>query len=222
MKHLQWEILGSLFFFCSTFGFSQKTISEGTVMYDMEMQSKTGNKSANGLTGSKTTVYLKGGFSRVEMSSPLGTETTLFNAKTGTGAILKEYSGQKLMVTLTKKNWDARNAKYEGIIFEKVNETKVIEGYNCNKAVAKLKDGGMLTVFYTPDLVPMNKEYSQAFKNLPGFPLEYEIETDKSIFKYRVARVDFSPIATTRFDLPKTGYRVMTYDENKSGKQDDN
>ncbi|MEJ7589207.1 MAG: hypothetical protein WKI04_16750 [Ferruginibacter sp.] len=199
--------------------YGQKTISEGTITYNIQVQPKsTGPKTGGGLNGAKTIIYLKGGLSRTDIISALGIETTLYNAKMGTAAVLKEYSGQKLMITLTRQNWESMNKKFDGITFKTGDETKVIEGYTCKRAVAKLKDGSSLTVFFTPDLVPMNKEYSQAFKNLPGFPLEYEFETDKRILKYLVSGIDFSPLPVVKFEFPKSGYRLMTYDENKSGK----
>ncbi|MEO5891191.1 MAG: hypothetical protein ABIQ31_13100 [Ferruginibacter sp.] len=221
MKSLRLLAIGCLLV-SGLVSFAQKTISEGTATYDIEVQPK-GNapKTTGGLNGAKTTVYLKGGLSRTDITSTLGTETTLYNAKTGTAAILKEYSGQKLMITLTKENWQSTNKKFDGVNFVTTAETKVIEGYNCKRAVAKLSDGSSVSVYYTPDLVPMNKEYSQAFKNLPGFPMEYEFETDKRVIKYLLSKIDFSPLPTSKFDFPKSGYRVMTYDENKSGKGED-
>ncbi|MBC7887163.1 MAG: hypothetical protein H7Z13_04690 [Ferruginibacter sp.] len=218
MKKLRLIALGCLPMI-SLFTYAQKTISEGTITYEIGIQSKNNNsKAGNGLNGAKTTVYLKGGLSRTEMTSTLGTETTIYNVKTGNAAILKEYSGQKLMITLTKENWEAMNKKFDGIVFTNAAETKIIEGYNCKRAFAQLKDGSSIAVYYTPDLIAMNKEYSQAFKNLPGFPMEYEFETEKIIFRYRISDIDFSPLPATKFDFPKSGYRIMTYDENKGGK----
>lgn len=201
--------------------FGQKTISEGTVTYDIFIQPKNKDaKANNGLAGAKSTVYLKGSLVRTDMTSSLGTETTIYNAKIGNAVILKEYSGQKLMITLTKENWLASNKKYDGITYQNTPDTKVIEGYDCKRAVAKLNDGSTISVYYTTALTAINKEYNQAFKNLPGFPLEYEFETDKLIIKYQFSNIDFSPLTSSKFDFPKSGYRVMTYDENKTGKAD--
>ncbi len=197
---------------------AQKTISEGTIIYDIFIQPKNGGAKVNsGLAGAKSTVYLKGTLSRIDMTSSLGTETTIYNAKMGNAVILKEYSGQKLMITLTKENWLASNKKFDGIIYQNTAETKVIEGFDCKRAVAKLNDGSTISVYYTSALAPINKEYNQAFKNLPGFPLEYEFETEKLIIKYQFSSIDFGPLTSTKFDFPKSGYRVMTYDENKMG-----
>ena len=202
---------------------AQKAISEGTITYDIMVQPKTGtSKGATSLNGAKTTVYLKGGLSRTEMTSALGTETTIYNSTLGNGVILKEYSGQKLMITLTKENWAAINNKFSGLSFQNTSETKVIEGYNCKKAIAKVSDGSTISVYYAPDLITINKEYSQAFKNLPGFPMEYELETAQRILKYSISKIDFGPLPVSKFDFPQSGYRVMTYDENKKGKEEAN
>ena len=201
--------------------YAQRTVSEGKITYDILIQSKNaGAKETGGLNGSKSIIYLKGALSRTEMNSSLGNETTIYNGKTGNAAILKEYSGQKLMITLTKENWESRNKKFDGINFENTVNTKVIEGYNCKQAVAKLQDGSTISVYYTPDLIALNKEYNQAFKNLPGFPMEYDFVTEKLIFKYRLSKIDFSPVPASTFDFPKSGYRVMTFDENKKGKEE--
>ena len=200
---------------------AQKTISEGTFIYDIVIQPKNSEaKSAKGLTGATSSVFLKGGLSRTEMSSALGNETTIYNNKAGTAVILKEYSGQKLMITLDNQNWKEQNTRFNGLAFENTADTKTINGYKSKKAIAKLKDGSTITVYYTPDLVPLNKDYNEVFKNLPGFPLEYEFETDKMTFKYSLSKMDFSPVPASKFDFPKSGYRTMTYNENKQNKRE--
>ena len=85
---------------------AQRNIAEATIVYDMVIE--TGNntsKSGDALAGATTTVYLKGNNSRTDMASTLGKETTIYNSKTNNAVILKEFSGQKLMITLTKDNW---------------------------------------------------------------------------------------------------------------------
>ena len=204
----------------SNLSFAQKTISEGTVTYNISMQSATKEPLVNSLNGATVTVYLKGAMSRTDMVSNLGNEKTIHDTKAGTAIILKEYSGQKLMVTLTKENWISKNKKTDGIIFITANETKEILGYQCSKATAKLNDGSLLTVFYTKDLTVLNKEYDPSFKNLPGLPVQYEFEYSGMKFIYTIAKIDFNAVAAAKFETPKSGYRVMTYDESKHGKKD--
>jgi GLPGLI family protein len=202
--------------------YAQKIISEGTLVYTIATQTGSNAAQPDPLSGATNTVYLKGNLSKTEMSSPLGKETTIYDAKNSTGVILKEYSGQKLMITLTKDNWTSHNKKFEGIVFTPTTDTKKIAGYNCVMATAKLKDGSVMTVFYSPDINVNDKNYNQLFKNLPGLPVEYEFESGKLKFKYTLASFDPGAVAVSKFDIPKSGYRVMSYDESRVGKKDSN
>ena len=198
---------------------AQKTLSEGSMVYNISIQ--TGSKEpkmADMLDGATTTVYIKGSQSRTELLSGLGTEATIHDAKSGTGVILKNYSGQKLMITFNEEDWKKKNKKYEGITFENTNETAVIAGYNCKKAIAKLSDGTSFVVYYTPDLTVANKDYDYQFKTLPGLPLQYEWQSGKMIFKYTLSKINFDPVSPAKFEIPKSGYRVLTYEETQKPK----
>ena len=199
---------------------AQKTISEGTIVYDMMIQ--TGNnqpQKGDALEGATTTVYLKGNNSRTDVVSTLGKEITIFNSKTDNAVILKEFSGQKLMITLTKDNWKSKNKIYSDIKFELTNEVKTIAGYNTKKAIANMADGKSFVVYYAPDIVTANKEYDATFINLPGLPIQYEIESGKMKFKYTISKITYDAVLMSQFDFPTAGYRVMTYEENQKLKK---
>ena len=194
--------------------YAQKIMSEGSLVYNILIQ--TGSKEPNiadMLDGATTTIYFKGSQTRSEMVSGLGSESTIHDARTGTGVILKDYSGQKLMITLTKDDWEKKNKKYEGISYELSNETANIAGYNCKKAIAKLPDGTSFVVYYSPDLKVANKEYDYPFKTLPGLAMQYEWQSGKMKFKYTLSKVSFDPVTSSKFDIPKSGYRVLSYEE---------
>ena len=89
----------------SAFSYAQKTISEGTIVYNISTQSDNKSSTADPMSGATSTVYIKGSLSRTDMVSPLGKESVIYDEKNASGVILKEYSGQKLMITLTKENW---------------------------------------------------------------------------------------------------------------------
>ena len=200
--------------------FAQKNISEGTIVYDMVIQ--TGNnqpQKGDALEGATTTVYLKGNNSRTDVVSTLGKEITIFNSKTDNAVILKEFSGQKLMITLTKDNWKSKNKMYGDIKFELTNEVKSIAGYNTKKAIANMADGKSFVVYYAPDIVTANKEYDATFINLPGLPIQYEIESGKMKFKYTISKITYDAVLMSQFDFPTAGYRVMTYEENQKLKK---
>jgi len=189
-------------------------MSEGSLVYNISI--KTGSKEPNiadMLDGATTTIYVKGSQTRSEMVSSLGSESTIHDARTGTGVILKDYSGQKLMISLTKDDWEKKNKKYEGISYELSNETANIAGYSCKKAIAKLPDGTSFVVYYSPNLKVANKEYDYPFKTLPGLATQYEWQSGKMKFKYILSKVSFDPIPSSKFEIPKSGYRILSYEE---------
>jgi len=194
---------------------AQRNIAEATIAYDMTFQ--TGNGAP--LTGATTTVFLKGNNSRTDMVSALGKEVTIFNSKSGNAVIIKEFSGQKLMITLTKDNWKTKNKMYTDVKFELTDEYKIIGTYKTRKAIAKMPDGKSFEVYYAPDLVPSNKDYDATFTNLPGLAIEYEIESGKMKFKYTLAKINYDPVQVSQFDFPTSGYRIMTYEENQNLKK---
>jgi GLPGLI family protein len=198
---------------------AQRSIAEATILYDMEIQNGNGLGAGGALTGATTTIYLKGNNSRTDMSSALGKEVTIYNSKTNNAVILKEFSGQKLMITLTKDNWIAKHKTYSNIKFELTGETKTIAGYSTKKAIAKMPDGKTFEVYYTPELVPANKEYDPTFSTLPGLAIQYEIESGKMKFKYTLSKINYDAVQVSLFDFPVAGYRVMTYEENQNLKK---
>ena len=209
-------ILFFTFLFSAIDANAQKALSEGTLVYNMSVETGSAEpKMADMLDGATTTISIKGDQSRVELVSGLGREATIYNATNRNGFILKDYSGQKLMITLTSKDWDANNKKYEGIEFENTGETSVISGFTCKKAIAKLKNGSSFTVYYTTDVNVQNKSYDAQFKTLPGLPVQYEMQAGKMKFKFTLASISFDAVASSKFEAPKSGYRVMTYEETK-------
>jgi len=199
---------------------AQRNVSEATIVYDMVIQTgNTAPKAGDPLAGASTTVYLKGNNSRTDMVSALGKEITIFNSKSDKAVILKEFSGQRLMITLTRDNWKEKSKMYSNIKFELTDEFKTIAGYNTRKAIAKMADGKTFEVYYTADLVPANKDYDATFSNLPGLAVQYEIESGKMKFKYTISKISYDPVQVSLFDFPSTGYRVMSYEENQNLKK---
>jgi len=195
---------------------AQKKLTEATISYDIVIN--TGNtkpQAADLLDGAVSVIYLKGNSSRSEMISSLGTQSTIIDGKTGNVAILKDYGEQKYMIKLTPAEWKASNKKYEGNTFTYENEFKTIAGYNCQKATGKLADGTTFTVYFTKDLIPVNKDFQYLNKDLPGLAMEYEATLGKQKVTYTVSNINFNLVPAAKFDLPKTGYRVMTYEETK-------
>ena len=193
---------------------AQKTLSEGTIYFDISVQ--TGNSEpqmADMFDGAKATLSLRGSLSRSELSMALGSTTTIYDHRAGSGVVLRDFGTQKLLIKMNKDNWADKNKKYDGIVFKPTGETKKIAGYTCEKAEAILKDGSMFTVFFTREVVAEDTDYDPQFKSLPGTALEYEAVAGNLKIKYSATKISFDPVPMQKFDIPKTGYREMTYEE---------
>ncbi len=211
-----------LLFLCGFLNASaQKILSEGAVMYDVSVQTGSSQaKMADVFDGATAVVFIKGGLSRTDLKSAIGNSSTIYDSKAGSGVVMREFGAQKLMIRMNRQNWADKNKKYEGIVYTKTDETKKIAGYTCQKAMAKMTDGTTFIVYYTPDLVLENKDYDAQFRNLPGVPLEFESIVGSIRVKYAASKVSFDPVPISRFEIPRSGYREMTYDEGlKAGSQ---
>lgn len=194
----------------------QKKFTEGTISYDIVINTGSDKpKAADFFDGATSTVYLAGNKSRTEMVSSLGTQSTVIDGNKNSIVILKEYGEQKYMIQLTPANWKEANRKFENVQFTYSDETKTILGYTTRKAVGKLADGTTFTVWYTTELVPENKDFQYVNRSLPGLAMQYESNVGSLNVVYTVSKLNFNPVPSAKFDLPKSGFRVMSYEESK-------
>ena len=216
MKRIQTILLILTLFAFSLPIMAQRKLTEATISYDIVINTSNATpQAADMLDGATSVIYLKGNSSRSEMLSSLGTQATIIEGKTGDVTILKDYGEQKYMIKMTPANWKESNKKYEGVTFSYVDEYKTIAGYNCQKAIGKLPDNTTFTVYFTKDLEPVNKDFQYLNKNLQGLAMQYEASIGKLMVTYTVSGINFNPVPQSKFDLPKSGYRVMTYEESK-------
>ena len=200
----------------------QKKMTEGSVFYDITISTGSDKpQNADFLNGATSAVYIKGGKTRTEMVSSLGTQTTIINQTGNTKeiTILKEYGEQKYMIKLTPTDWADANKKNENVTFTYDNSaTKTIQGFTAKKAIGSMPDGTTFTVWYTPDITIDGKDFQYVNRNLPGLALEYETNLGNLKVTYTASKISFAPVPAAKFELPKAGFRVMTYQESKGGK----
>jgi GLPGLI family protein len=195
---------------------AQKKFSEGSIVYNVVVNTNDPNpKLADGFDGATNTIYIKGKQSRSELVSVYGTQSTIIDGKTGNVDVLKEYGEKKYMISMTPSDWIEANQKYDSVTFTYLDEYKTIAGYNCRKAIGKLKNGESFTVYFTTELIPENQNFQYSNRSLPGLALEYESNLGKNKVIFSASKVSFDPVPASKFDLPKTGFRRMTYKESK-------
>jgi GLPGLI family protein len=205
-----------IFLFFTTTSRGQNKFSEGSIVYNITVNSNdTSAKPADGFDGATNTIYIKGNLSRSELVSVFGTQSTIVDGKTGNATVLKEYGDKKFMISMTHDDWLEANQKYDSVKFIYENEYKVIAGYNCQKATGKLKNGESFIVYFTKQLIPANKDFQFSNRSLSGLALEYESNLGNNKVTFTASKISFEPVPASKFDLPKSGFRVITYKESK-------
>jgi hypothetical protein len=199
-------------------GFSQTTISELTMVFDITVESKTDKPQiANMFNGATQTVYIKGLNHRTDEVNSLGTSSTIYDGKTKSAIVLKEYGAQKILVKMNALNWIEYNKKYENITFTKETETKVIAGYNATKYTGKMKDGTEFIVYCTTEINPETNLYkNNQFSKTEGLVLQYQFSVSGTKVTNIVSKVIIGNVDAAKFAIPKSGYREMTYEESKA------
>ncbi|GAB3432873.1 hypothetical protein [Niabella aquatica] len=198
----------------STLSFAQKKLTEATIYYDVVVSTDNATpKVADMLDGSTNIIYVKGHLSRSDFISSLGSHSTIYDAKENSATNIRDYGNKKFLITYTSAEWKSYNKRYNGISYKIENEFKEIAGYKCQKAIGKLSDGTTFTVFFTRELIPVNTSFQSINKGLPGFAMQYDASRGNDKVTYTVSNIEFSVVPLAKFDIPKTGYRVMTYTE---------
>lgn len=212
MKFLIAFLLIATVGFKETFAQEAKLISDCTVEFTVSVEDANADPQIiKAMEGSTRIVYIHGSKSRSDLITPAFLQTIIYDTKTDSTIILRELGATKYISYLNKAKRTEQNRKYDGIQFNNTNERKTILGYNCEKVIAKLPDGSAYNVYFTRSITPSNKEYEYQFRDLPGFVLEYEAQSEngKTKVKYTASKITLVPVPVAKFDIPKNGYRVL-------------
>jgi GLPGLI family protein len=197
-------IISALFLYMASLAQNQKIISDCTIIFSIN---SPGSEHSD--MGSKT-IYIKGKQMRVDLAGKSFKQTLFYNNSTGNVTVLKEIGSSKYIAQYNATEWKKSNHIYDSIKVELKDSVKNILGYNCRQAVLTLKNGKVYTAYYVPGLIPSVMEMPFEAKNIPGLVLEYEStgRNNKKII-YSAQKIDFKPVITHLFDIPKTGYRIL-------------
>jgi GLPGLI family protein len=210
----------SLSVFALLTGMAQMT--EGHIMYkidastdDPEMQ-----MAISMLQGSTMDLYFKEKMTRSEMK--MGTFMTVTTITDETeGSVLMLMSGMigNNAIRSTMDELEAQKEKIEEPKYEVTlsDETKDIVGYTCKKATLISEDGTESIFWYTEDISVSKKGQNYLNEEVPGFPMQFEInngglkmtmtvdQLDKKLDKKKAASL-------FAMDIPE-GYTEMSMED---------
>ncbi len=210
MKKILFPVLLLTIF--SSFGQDQKVLNDCTVTYDVSViDAKADPGVAAAMQGATKVVYIRSNKVRTDFITSTFNQTTLQDSKSDSTIILREFDKNKFISFLSGNKRKELGKKYEHIKFANSTDKKVILGYQCVKTIATLPDGSTYNIFYAPSIIAINNDFEAQFKDLPGFVLEYEAQTDdgKVRIKYTASKMTLIPVPIAKFDIPLNGYRVL-------------
>lgn len=183
-------------------------VGDCTVTYKISGSDATTNKNLSSVT---KIFYVKGKMARTDIIGANYKQSVIYDNANGTAVILKEIGGEKYMTTFSKEDWKKQNNHFEGQTIKLDDDAKTILGYECKKAIARLKDGSTYNIYYTGAIIPSATENPYQFKDIPGLVLEYETggNTKTAKITYTAVQINFDPVPASKFKIPTSGYRVL-------------
>jgi GLPGLI family protein len=114
---------------------------------------------------------------------------------------------------MNAKQWESKVGKNENIKFTITSDTKDILGYACEKATTVTYDSSIIVVYFTKEIMPEAMGMELQFSQLSGIVLEYVSIKKNLQITYLAKSVNFEPVPVQKFELPKSGFRILGYEE---------
>ena len=179
-----------------------KIVGECAITYDIHQISKTGDTI---LLGQKQ-IFIKGNSCKTILKTPQLTQTLIFNTQQDTAIILKEIGLNKMLQYILYTSINPVNL----VSAKKNSFTSTILNYPCASITLTWADGNTMEVVYTTDILPTVTVYEQAFKEIPGLVLNYQLKTKEgNRILYSATKVDLSPITLNVFEVNKNNYQQI-------------
>jgi GLPGLI family protein len=218
MKNLLFTFLVTT---CTTLPlFGQMT--EGHISYKMEATSDNPDMqmAVSMMQGSTLDVYFKEKQTRAEMKmGAMMNMTTISNENNGEMLMLMSGMVGQNAIKSNLKELDSAQAEKPKTEVTLENETKVIEGYTCKKAIVTDEEGTESVFWYTEEISVAKKGQNYLNESVPGFPMQSEINNNGLKMIMTVTKVDkkLDKKASELFDMTiPSGYKEMTMEQLKS------
>ncbi|RYM33873.1 hypothetical protein ERX46_07880 [Brumimicrobium glaciale] len=167
------------------FSFAQ----EMKIKYDISMKSNDPEMQAQlqMIEGSSLTVFVKDALSRTEMNmGGLMKTTTILDVEKKKGLMLMDGMLGKQAAPFGGTDFDKYKSKENDSKIEYTDETRVILGYKCKKAVMYMEEDNVEMTFWYTENLKTSKAYLGEYSKfgIPGVALEYGIEQSDVTMKF--------------------------------------
>ena len=179
-----------------------KVVGECAITYDIQQITINGDTSKVGLKQ----IFIKGNSCKTILKTPAFTQTLIFNTQQDTAIILKEIGLNKFLQYILYASMQPINL----VASKKNGTTSTLLDYPCETITLTWADGNTMEVTYTTLIIPTVTVYEQAFKEIPGLVMRYQLTTKEgSKILYSANKVDLSPITLNVFEVNKSIYQQI-------------
>lgn len=153
---------------------------EGLISYKITHTSLDSTINEIGRMPTKLDFYISGELARIDQSTKIGTQTTIIDTLLKRNILLINLMDKKFGIILNNNDTnDVENITY-------TEDSEYFLGIECKKAIMnsinkKTNRSTTSTIYYTNKIY---NSYNINFKKLKGFPIYYEIISDKIISTY--------------------------------------
>lgn len=190
----------------------QKGLSEGIIEYEAVAVDQS-NPMAN-MAPSKMTVKFKENKMIAQMSAGMGVVSLSIVSDPDSRSLMEMV---KVFTSKAAHVSDSNDVKMEmknmpKIKIEETNDTKVIAGYKCKRAVVtyvELTDRAKYDIYYTDELDIKNSNWANAYYAIEGVLMEYQVDRYGMEMRFTASKVSKTEIDNSVFDLPKD-YKLIS------------
>jgi hypothetical protein len=192
---------------------------EGVITFKISYPDNKFSESQLAMFPKVLTVSIKGSKSRtdLQMSGMNTVEITDYTDKTKVA--LLNMMGQKYAIKQTSAEIEKEMTQSGIPTVEVSNETKVIAGYTCKKAVITVNDDGLKStyeVYYSGELGSKMANFDNPwYKDIDGVLLEFMLKNREINMKFTATSIEKKSLPAKDFEIP-SDYTPTTQDELKS------
>ncbi len=216
MKRIIGSVLAFIFMVNVNLAIALEKLKEGKITFEIVINNaEEMNDQMLAMMPKEMVVYFKDGKSRGEMDMMGGKIVSITDSKAGETITCMDMMGKKQAIKTTKADAEKDKSGLGDYDVKITDETKVIAGYSCKKAVITFKNKedkeGTTEIWFTNELEASNSE-KYAWKGIDGYMMEFGVDQKGMGMKFSCTEVKKQAVSDDLFKIPE-GYTVMTQEE---------
>lgn len=180
----------------------------GYIKYNMSYTESSMTKEELEMMPEETEMWFKGDLVKLRMPMGMGMQSDVLILKDKV-VLLMDLMGNKLAMESTKTEVEKQNSASKKAVVKLVDgETKMVAGYDCNKAILSTPDEKDMIVWYS-DKIKSNGSWYFQMSEIKGFPLEFSMKTGEMSVRMAAKEVRMENVDDAEFTV-SSDYKVMS------------